>query len=196
MYFLVLAMDEEKFTQIMEKLRKSCDEAQQSRQEFEKKLADQQKEVTLAQEKTSKDLAQKITKSSYQFQKKGHEKQFSFNSGIEESIAVAQRELAKLTPAGKKEQEALKKASASLDKGAKALATRQKHIQLADRSEYGWATVKYYEDNPLAADSNNEKSIKKAEMEAQREVEKKVAAKKRKAFATYRRPRVNPHPSE
>ena len=78
----------------------------------------------------------------------------------------------------------------------KALATRQKHIQLADRSEYGWATVKYYEDDPLAANSDNEKSIKKAEKEAQREIEKKVSAKKRKAFTTYRWPRVNPYPTE
>ena len=82
-------MDDGKFTQIMDELRKSCDEARQSRQEFEKKLADLQKEITSAQEKTSKELVQKITKSSYQFQKKGHEKQFSLNSGIEESIAAA-----------------------------------------------------------------------------------------------------------
>ena len=164
-------MDDGKFTQIVDELRKSRDEARQSRQEFKKKLADLQKEVTSVQEKTSKELVQKITKSSYQFQK-GHEKQFSFNSGIEESIAAARSELAKLTPLGEKEQEALKKASASLDEGAKALATRQKHIQLADRSEYGWATVKYYEDDPLAANSDDEKSIKKAEKEAQREIEK------------------------
>ena len=154
-------MDDGKFTQIMDELRKSRDEARQSRQEFEKKLADLQKEVTSAQEKTSKELAQKITKSSYQFQKKGHEKQFSFNSGIEESITAARSELAKLTPSGEKEQEALKKASASLDEGAKALATRQKHIQLADRSEYGWATVKYYEDDPLAANSDDENPSKR-----------------------------------
>ena len=77
------------------------------------------------QEKASKELAQKITKSSYQFQRKGHEKQFNFNAGVQESIEAAQNELAKMTPAGKNEQEALKKATASLNEGAKALATRQ-----------------------------------------------------------------------
>ena len=78
------------------------------------------------------------------------------------------------------------------------MATRQKHIQLADRSEYGWATVKYYEDDPLAADSDDEKCIKKTEKEAQREVEKKATAKRRRGSASniYRRPRVTPHPSE
>ena len=117
---------------------------------------------------------------------------------MEESIAAARSELAKMTPAGENEKEALKKATASLDEGAKVLATRQKHIQLADRSEYGWATVKYYEDDPLAANSDDEKCIKKAEKEAQREVEKKANAKKRKTSTTnaYRRPRVSPYQSE
>ena len=92
----------------------------------------------------------------------------------------------------------LKKVTASLDEGAKALATRQKHIQLADRSEYGWATVKYYEDDPLAADSDDEKCIKKAEKEAQREAEKKAVVKRRKGSASnnYRRPRTAPYPNE
>ena len=47
-----------------------------------------------------------------------------------------------MVPVGKREKEALKKATNSLDAGTKALATRQKHIQLVDRSEYGWSTVK------------------------------------------------------
>ena len=36
------------------------------------------------------------------------------------------------------------KAMDSLDEGTKALATRQKHIQLADHSEYSWSTVKLH----------------------------------------------------
>ena len=122
-------MDDEKFKELMDELRQSREE---SRQEFEKKPADQ---VTSAQEKTSKELAQRITKYSYQFQRKGHEKQFNFNSGVQES---------------------------------------------------------------MAADSDDEKCIKKAEKEAQREVEKKATAKRRRGSASnsYRRPRVNPYPSE
>ena len=147
-------MDEEKFEQLMEELRQSRDETRQSREEerksrkdLEKKIVDLQKEVTAAQEKTSKELAQKITKSSYQFQRKGHERQFNFNSGIQESIAAGQSELAKVTPVSEMEKEMLKKVTASLDESAKALATRQERIQLGDRLEYGWATVKYYEDS-------------------------------------------------
>ena len=79
-----------------------------------------------------------------------------------------------------------------------ALATRQKHIQLADRSEYSWATIKYYEGDPLAANSDDEKSIKKVEKEAQRDAEKKASLKKRKssANANYRRRRASPYPSD
>ena len=191
-------MDDEKFKELMDELCQSCKEVRQSQQEFEKKLTDLQTEVTSAQQKTSKELAQRITKFFYQFQRKGHEKQFNFNSGVQESITAARSELAKMTPAGENDKEVLKKATASLNEGTQALATRQKHIQLADRSEYGWATVKYYEDDPLAADSDDEKCIKKAEKKAQREVEKKVTAKRRRGSAsnTYRRPRITPYPSE
>ena len=127
-------MDDEKFKELMDELHQSREEA---RQEFEKKLADLQMEVTSAQEKTSKELAPRITKSLYQFQWKGHEKQFNFNSGVQESIAAVRSKLAKMTLAGENEKGVLKKGTASLDEGAQALATRQKHIQLADRLEYG-----------------------------------------------------------
>ena len=116
-----------------------------------------------------------MSKSSYQFQKKGHERQFEFNSNIQSSIAAARSKVAKVTPTSEKEKETLLKATKALDEGAKALATRQKHIQLADQSEYSWATIKYYEGDPLAANSDNEKSIKKVEKEAQRDAEKKVS---------------------
>ena len=76
-----------------------------------------------------------------------------------------------MVPVGKREKEALKKVTDSLDEGTKALTTRQKHIQLADCSEYGWSTVKYYKADPLASYSNDEKCIKKAEKEAQRDRE-------------------------
>ena len=126
----------------MDKIRKSHDRGRQLWEELEQKLADLQSEVTSAQEKASQELAQKISKSFYQFQQKKHERQFNFNASVQESIATAKNKLAKMVPAGEREKEALKKATDSLDEGAKALTTRQKHIQLADRLEYDWSTVK------------------------------------------------------
>ena len=141
-------------------------------------------------------MTHKISKSSHQFQRKGHEKQFNFNSSVHDSIATAKNELSKLMPAGEREKEVLKKATDSLDKGAKALATRQKHIQLADQSEFGWSTVKYYEADPLASNSDDEKSIKKAEKEALRVVEKKMARKKKgPSNSGYKCRRISPYPS-
>ena len=175
-------MEDEKFKQLMEEILQSRDEARQPRQEFETQLTlqltDLRKDVTETQERTSQELVQRMSKSSYQFQKKGHERQFEFNSNIQSSIAAAQSEVAKVTPTSEKEKETLLKATKALDEGAKALATRQKHIQLADRSEYGWATIKYYEADPLAANSDDEKSIKKAEKEGQRDGEKKASLKR------------------
>ena len=154
------------FEQLMEEIRKSRKEARQSRQELERKESDLQSKVTSAQEKSSQELAHKISKSSHQFQRKGHERQFNFNSSVQDSIATVKNELSKLIPAGDREKEVLKKVTDSLDVGAKALATRQKHIQLANWLEFGWFTVKYYEADPLASNSDDEKSIKKAEKEA------------------------------
>ena len=50
----------------------------------------------------------------------------------------------------------LQAAQALLDEGLKSLVTRQKYIKIADRSEeYGWVTVRHYQDDPLASDSED-----------------------------------------
>ena len=87
-------------------------------------------------------------------------------------------------------QSALLRIRNQLDEGAKALATRQKFIKIADRSEFGWATVKYYQSDPLASDSNDEKDLGRAEKEARRDTERQ-AGKRRCARqpATSKRPR-------
>ena len=66
----------------MEEIRQLRDKARQSRQELETQLTSQltdlRKDVTELQERASQELVQRISKSSYQFQKKGHEWQFEF----------------------------------------------------------------------------------------------------------------------
>ena len=44
---------------------------------------------------------------------------------------------------------------------------------MADRSEFGWATVEHYESHPLATDSDDEKRLEKAEKEAERAANKR-----------------------
>jgi len=131
------------------------------------------------QEKTTKELSQKIFKSLYTFQKKGHEHQFIFNSKVQETIASARSELGKLEE-DPTDKSTWSKADVCLDEGKKALQKRQKHILIADRSDYGWRAIRHYEVDPLAEDSNDETGIKKATKAAQKEAEKASYAPARK----------------
>ena len=50
------------------------------------------------------------------------------------------------------QREAIDKAKEELKQGLDMIAARQKRIKVADRSDYGWATVNEYEQDQLAAD--------------------------------------------
>ena len=54
-----------------------------------------------------------------------------------------------------------------LDEGMKSLEKRQKHIKVADWSDFGWSTVEHYDSHPLADDSDDEKHLENAEREAE-----------------------------
>ena len=57
-----------------------------TRQDMEKlaaSIAEVKQEVISAQERTAQDFSHKLTKSTYQFRKKGNEMQFTFNAGVE-----------------------------------------------------------------------------------------------------------------
>ena len=146
---------DEKFYELMREIR-------QSRHEVEEKIADLKMEVNSVQQKTSQDLAKKIGNSSYQFKRKGNKHQYHFNSTIEEAMCSAKDELGKLKSTAQDEKAALKRAEKKLAEGTKALTEWQKHIKVADRSKFGWATVNYYRDDPLALDSEDEKSLNQA----------------------------------
>ena len=53
-----------------------------------------------------------------------------------------------------------------LEEGEKLLVEQQKHILLADKSEYGWSMVEEYKQHDLADDSEDEKRIYSAERRA------------------------------
>ena len=85
-----------------EEVRQSREKACKSREEVEQKLeaviTEVKREVNIAQEKTSLDVARKIGNTTYQFRKKGHEHHYTFNSGVEEAISSARSELLKVKP--------------------------------------------------------------------------------------------------
>ena len=135
-------------------------------------------EVRGAQEDTAAKLAALKTERPYSFRKKGHEKQYIFNSSVNSKIAEAGLQLARVERgvadcAAKVAPDAAKEA---LAKGEQLMAQRQKLIKVADRSELGWAVVAEYQANDLAENSDDERKLEGAVKAAER----KVAAKRRK----------------
>ena len=53
-----------------------------------------------------------------------------------------------------------------IGEGLTKIKQRNKHIKLADSAEGGWETVKQYQSNRLASDSDDEKKLQKAEFRA------------------------------
>jgi hypothetical protein len=107
-----------------------------------------------------------------QFKRKANEKQHQFNDLVQDSIEVAQKSLGAVPPA-------IEKAKESLKEGEKLLKDRQKLIRIADRSEYGWATVSEYEEDELADGSDDEKRLYRAEMRAGKKAKAGKAAKRK-----------------
>ena len=109
--------------------------------DFSSQISKLQQDVTATQESSSQEVVKKLNKRAYQFQKKGNEAQFIFNSSVEDHISAAKKELKKLDPTGEQDKTTLKNATTHLDEGIKAIEVRQKHIRIADRSEMGWAVT-------------------------------------------------------
>ena len=146
-----------------QKLNELMTELCKTHQEMDEKLATSiakvKQEVTSAQERMAQDFSHKLTKSTYQFRKKGNKMQFLLNVGVEESIASAKKQLEKMALTDEAQKASLKKAAEHLDKNNSVLKMRQKHIKVVNRSEYGWNTV-HYQSDPLTLDSGMKKSSK------------------------------------
>ena len=88
----------------------------------------------------------------------------------------------------------------SSGEGRQALANRQKLILLADRSEFGWDVARKYEADELAEDSDDEKKIRKAEKEGQKDVDRRAASWRKatrggkKRLTPYQRVGLDGHP--
>ena len=80
------------------------------------------------------------------------------------------------TTSSEAQKAAFKRTANHLDEGIKAITKRQKHVKVANRFNYGWATVQAYDIDDLVSSSDDEKRLEKAEKEAERR-----AAKKRRA---------------
>lgn len=61
-----------------------------------------------------------------------------------------------------------------LTKGIEWINERRKLIKITDRSEQGWKTTEEYKKDPVAANSDDEKRIQKAEVAAKRKAAEKT----------------------
>ena len=86
-----------------------------------------------AQSDLAVQIATDLQPDNYVFNKKGNEQQFSFNRKVAKTSNLALKAL---------EGGNIPKAKEELNKGISLLNNRQKIIKLADKSEFGWATVK------------------------------------------------------
>ena len=77
------------------------------------------------------------------------------------------------TTSSEAQKGAFKRTANHLGEGIKAITKRQKYIKVADRSDYGWATIQAYDTDDLASSSDDEKRLEKAKKEAERRAAKK-----------------------
>ena len=117
-----------------------------------------------AQSDLAVQIATDLQPDNYVFKKKGNEQQFSFN-----------RKAAKTSNSALKALEGgnIPKAKEELNKGISLLNNRQKIIKLADKSEFGWATVQEYVCDDLADASKIKKAEKRAAVKIKTLQEKK-----------------------
>ena len=121
-------------------------------------------ELKAAQEAAAEKADRKAERP-YHYQRKGNEEQATFNDGLRDHLGEAEIQMsraARILEQGPAKI-ALEKAKQSIRMGKEALAHRQKLIKVADRSELGWAVVAEYDADALAADSDNEKRLERAE---------------------------------
>ncbi|XP_053383716.1 uncharacterized protein LOC128546206 [Mercenaria mercenaria] len=106
--------------------------------------------------------------------KEGNKIQYNFNTDIEDSVVQA-----KWAITNNKSDYALE----VLEETASKLHKRKKLIRIADTSEGGWETVRQYQANPVASDSDDESKISKAENRALRK-RKRFQSKKKNRRTT------------
>lgn len=142
---------------------------------MEERLKRMEEDVQKSQEEAVEKAAKRARlEKAYKFKKRGHQAQSEFNDHVAECMERATTAVARRPT----DESTLAKAKEALEEGLVLIASRQKLIKIADRSEFGWAVVAEYEADDLASGSEDERRLEKAEKAAE-----KKSLKKRKATA-------------
>lgn len=165
------------------------EEIRRSEIRMERRLRQLEADVHRGQEEAVEKAAKRARRDKpIMFRRKAHREQFDFNERVTECLETAAEEIAK-KPA---ETTSLNRAKAALEQGLELLASRQKLIKIADRSELGWKVVSEYEADELASDSEDEKKLEKAERSAERKAAKKRKTVPRTANRAFSKPQQSP----
>ena len=114
----------------------------------------------------------------HKFKSKANEDQYKFNLKLAETFDSAKSTAEKTN---------LEKVKSDLIECEKFLVERQKRILHADKSEYGWSTVKECKEHDLADDSDDEKGIHSAERRARAVMSSRKKKLKSSAMAATKR---------
>ena len=81
-----------------------------------------------------------------EFKRKEHQEQYVFNEEVEDHLEAAAKKIKRLAPMAKDGdlKKFLQEALDELKEGQEAISERQKHIRIADQSEYHWRMVEAY----------------------------------------------------
>ena len=99
----------------------------------------------------------------YTCKRKGNQQQLDYSLQVLDKLDEASDAL---------KQKSYKKVKVALESGTELVSKHVKAIELADKSEFGWATVNEYFSDKLASDSNNKKRIYRAERRAEKKINK------------------------
>ena len=179
-----MSSTEEKLDNLIQSVATLTEYQKTSQRELDEKLKKLEQDVATAQEDATKQAIKRAKRERpYEFRKKGHQEQFLFNAEVADRVEAAAKKIQKLAPTDEKERKIVKEAMDELKEGASAIAERQKHIRIADQSEYHWRTVEAYKSAGIVDSEEDAKKLKQAEKSAEQEAlrEKQKAAAMAKA---------------
>ena len=138
---------------------------------FDEKLGSLKRAIVEEQQSLARRVDKRLKTSERTFKNKSNRIQFGLNTDVLDKIGEAKCQLSG-------ESSNVEKAVEHLEEGMVLLEKRNRGIEIADYSEFGWATVDEYEQREVAEDSDDDRRLRKAEAS----VARKFQSKRRGSF--------------